>query len=249
MSTHQARHGLSRAVRSLPGWVKVTIPALAIASGTLGALASAGAATSLPPGTIHGCIYLSKNRTLEAVYTDPTKGTTCPKGTVQAVWPAGADQDPAPVPDVNGSLTENQSLPPPGDGSITTGGSFSTHKTLVGTVSVPAGKYLVNVNFKATPNAATSGAVFPQFIIYNGPQSGSDFSNNLFNIGSGSLEQFATGPLPNNLIDSYFSGSGVITVPAGGETLDVYAFGYDSDGGAGSYLLDSATVSAVQVGS
>jgi hypothetical protein len=129
-----------------------------------------------------------------------------------------------------------------------TGGHFSVSKTLVGTVDVPAGTYLVDVNFKATPNAVTPGAVFPQLMIYNGPQTGSDFSNNLFNVGSGSLEQFTSGPLPGNLIDSYFSGSGVITVPSGGETLDVYAFGYDTGGGAGSYLLDGATLSLVRVG-
>jgi hypothetical protein len=33
-------------------------------------------------------------------------------------------------------------------------------------------------------------------------------------------------------------------VPAGGETLDVYAFGYDGDHGAGSYELNSATLTA-----
>ncbi|MGE5135030.1 MAG: hypothetical protein ACM32E_19245 [Gemmatimonadota bacterium] len=237
-------------LRSLPAWVKVTVPSLALVAGTgMFALGSAGAATSLPPGTAHGCVYLHSNRTLERVYTNPGSGLTCPKGTFQVVWPNGADNDPAPVPDVNGSLASNTALPSSGPVSVATGGHFSTSKTPVGTVSVPAGKYLVSVNFKATPNAATSGAVFPQMMIYNGPQTGSDFSNNLFNIGNGSLEQFTSSPLPSNLIDSYFSGSGVITVPSGGETLNVYAFGYDSDGGAGSYLLDGATVSVVQVGS
>jgi hypothetical protein len=47
-----------------------------------------------------------------------------------------------------------------------------------------------------------------------------------------------------NTINSYFSGTGEITVPAGGETLDVYAFGYDSDEGQGTYALNSATVTA-----
>jgi hypothetical protein len=44
------------------------------------------------------------------------------------------------------------------------------------------------------------------------------------------------------VIDSYFSGSGVVTVPAGGETLDIYAFGYDSDTTGGSYAMDDVSV-------
>ena len=36
-------------------------------------------------------------------------------------------------------------------------------------------------------------------------------------------------------------------MPSGGETLYVYAFGYDSDTGAGSYELDYATVTATQL--
>lgn len=38
-----------------------------------------------------------------------------------------------------------------------------------------------------------------------------------------------------------------ITVPSGGETLHVYAFGYDSDQGAGSYTLDDLAVTATQI--
>lgn len=131
--------------------------------------------------------------------------------------------------------------------NVATGGSFSSNKTLAGTVSLGAGTWLVELNFKATPDQATTGAVFPQMFVYNGPQSGSDFSGDLFNVGSGALEQFTTSPIPSNRIDSYYSGSAEITVPSGGETLDVYAFGYDSDGGAGSYELDSAVLTATQL--
>lgn len=74
-------------------WMKAAVAGVAVAGVSFGALAAAGAATSLPAGTIHGCVYLHSNRTLEGVYTDPAKGTTCPAGTFQVVWgvqgPAG----------------------------------------------------------------------------------------------------------------------------------------------------------------
>ena len=36
------------------------------------------------------------------------------------------------------------------------------------TVALTAGTYLINLNFIATPNAATNGAVFPQAFVYAG---------------------------------------------------------------------------------
>ena len=112
--------------------------------------------------------------------------------------------------------------------NVTTGGSFTTHKTLVGTVKLKGGTYLVNVNFVATPNAVTTGQVFPQVFVYNGAQL-SNFSNDLFNVGSGALEQATQPEINTGPINSYFSGSAEIKVPSAGETLDVYAFGYDSE--------------------
>ena len=128
--------------------------------------------------------------------------------------------------------------------TVTTGGSFSAKKTLVKTVALASGTYLVDVNFKATPNAVTTGQVFPQMFVYNGPQVPGSFSNDLFNVGSGALEQLTA---QTTKIDSYYSGSAEVVVPASGETLDVYAFGYDSDQGSGSYALDSAVVTATRL--
>ena len=51
---------------------------------------------------------------------------------------------------------------------------------MIGTVPLAAGTYLLNVNFMATPNAATSGAVFPQAFVYNGPLK-TDFTNDIYN--------------------------------------------------------------------
>ena len=126
--------------------------------------------------------------------------------------------------------------------SVPTGGTFAGHAKQVGTVALPAGTYLLNLNFKATPNLITSGAIFPQGFVYNGAAK-SDFSNDLFNFGSGALAPF-NASTPSDQVNSYYSGSSEITVPSGGETLDVYAFGYDSDHGAGSYELNSATLTA-----
>jgi hypothetical protein len=132
--------------------------------------------------------------------------------------------------------------------SVVSGGSFSTNKTLAGTITLSAGTYLVDVNFKATPNAVTTGQVFPSLFVYNGPQASGSFANDIFNVGSGGLELPTAAEVSGgDLIDSYFSGTAEITVPAAGETLDVYAFGYDSDAGAGTYELDSAVVTVTHL--
>ena len=125
---------------------------------------------------------------------------------------------------------------------IPTGGRFATYAKMIGTATLPAGTYLINVNFMATPNAATSGAVFPQGFVYDGTAK-PDFSNDMYNFGSGALAPYNTST-PTDQVNSYYSGSSEIVVPAGDETLDVYAFGYDSDHGAGSYELNSATLTA-----
>lgn len=129
--------------------------------------------------------------------------------------------------------------------SIVTGGRFTSHEQLVKAVTLTAGTYLLNVNFMATPNGITSGEVFPQFFVYSGAPK-SDFSNDLFNIGSGALAQY-NASTPADQVNSYFSGSNEIVVPSGGETLNVYAFGYDSDHGAGSYELNDATLTATSL--
>jgi hypothetical protein len=131
--------------------------------------------------------------------------------------------------------------------SVKTGGSFGTYKTALQTIPLKAGTYLINVNFKATPNASnTNNAdVFPQLFVYDGAFK-PDFSNDVFNVGSGAVSVYNTAGA-NDQVDSYYSGSTVITVPAGGTTLNVYAFGYDSDHGGSSYLLDSGSLSATQL--
>lgn len=133
--------------------------------------------------------------------------------------------------------------------SITTGGPAAANAVEVTHLDLTQGTYQVSVNAKATPNATTKGDVFPQFFVYDGahPITGG-FTGDLFNIGSGALENPTAAELAHpNVIDSYYSGSGLVTVPAGGETLYVYAFGYDSDGGSGTYALDQLSATAVPV--
>jgi Collagen triple helix repeat (20 copies) len=170
------------------------------------------------------------------------KGATGATGAAGAQGPAGP-QGPSGV--VSSNVTQ---LVTPATPVIQTGGSFSSRKTPVGTVTLAAGTYLVTVNFTATPNAATSGTVFPFVAVYDGPQANGSFANNLFNVGNTPLEDpSATILSQGNTINSFNSGTSQVVVPAGGETLNVYAFGNDSDQGEGSYVLNSATVTATQL--
>ncbi len=203
-----------------------------------GALAATGAITG--SGTIAGCITGS-SRTLQDVHSPASSLRHCSRGT-RIAWNeqgqrgARGPQGPSGV-----VSTSDTSLVTGAAKNVATGGSFTTNKTLVGTVKLKGGTYLVNANFVATPNAVTTGQVFPQVFVYNGAQL-SNFSNDLFNVGSGALEQATQPEINTDPINSYFSGSAEIKVPSAGETLDVYAFGYDSDTGAGSYALNALHV-------
>jgi Collagen triple helix repeat (20 copies) len=182
------------------------------------------------------------------------KGDTGAAGPMGAPGPAGAIGPAGPAGPMGpagptGPAGQNATLGPQFTdailGSVPTGGSFSAGKTLLGTLRLQPGTYMVFVNFKATPNAATTGEVFPFLAVYNGPQADGSFANDLFNAGSGALEQATSAQITaGDVIDSYYSGSGVVTVTTA-ETLDFYAFGYDSDTGAGSYSLDNASVTTI----
>ena len=244
--------------------VVATAAAVTVLGGSAAALAASGspatpAASAASAGPVfNGCVNDPHGRVIDDVHENGT-ALKCPRGSWPISWnqkgrtgargpageqgPAGQTGQTGPAGPSGVVSTTNTSLISAPQ-SVATGGSFSANKTLLNTVTLAAGTYLVDVNFKATPNAVTGGAVFPSLYVYNGPQK-SDFSNNLFNVGSGALEQpTATEVAGGDLIDSYFSGSAEITVPAGGETLDIYAFGYDSDTGAGSYEIDDAFVTA-----
>lgn len=183
-------------------------------------------------------------------YIDTTTSTIYgPKAS--GTWPAGVSLVGPPGSSGVVSSTPNDLN---GIASVPTGGSFKdANKTaaLVNTLTLTQGTYLLNVNFVATPNAVTAGQVFPQVFVYNGPFDVNTqphwWSNDLFNVGAGALEDPTSAELPNDVINSYYSGFDQITVPSGGETLYFYAFGYDSDTGAGTYDLNDLTVTATQI--
>lgn len=228
----------------------VTKKAVFVAVGVVTILGSAGGAlaatgTLTGSGTIAGCITGS-SRTLQDVHSPASSLHHCSRGT-RIAWneqgQKGARGPQGPKGPSGVVSTSDKSLVTGAAVNVPTGGRFTTSKTPVGTVSLKAGTYLVSVNFVATPNAVTTGQVFPQAFVYNGAQK-SDFSNDLFNVGSGALEQATQTEVSADPINSYFSGSAEITVPSAGETLDVYAFGYDSDSGSGSYALNALHVTA-----
>ena len=248
--------------------VAATITALALIGG---GVATAIAATNSSSGPIVLCVQ-SHTRAL----SQPKKNHSCrsgsfaetinrqgPRGKTGATGATGAAGQPGPQgsPGPQGpsgvTAVTNQQLVQASDSNynstnggdtISTGGSFTRNASdLATTLNLPAGSYLVSLSFTATPDEVSSGAVFPQMMVYDGPVN-STFSNDLFNVGAGALEDPASASqVPGDVINSYFSGSAEITVPAGGETLDFYAFGYDSDTGAGSYTLNSAVVTATQL--
>jgi hypothetical protein len=151
-------------------------------------------------------------------------GPAGPKGDTGAQGASGV------VASTLSTLTDATSL-------VNTGGSFSTGKVLVGHVSLKAGTYLVTLNAKAA--WASGNGEFPQFFVYKGVAL-ADFSNDLFNVGNGSLAQ------GNATIDSYYNGTGQVTLAEDGD-LDIYAFGYNTDHGAGTFSLENMTVTATQL--
>jgi hypothetical protein len=123
--------------------------------------------------------------------------------------------------------------------SVVTGGSFLDRASEVGTVDLPAGKYLVSVKAKATPSVSSAVGVLPQFFVYDQVKNAS-WTGDLLNVGAGALAE------SNTTIDSYYSGSDVLTLTSA-TTLHLYAFGYDADRGQSTYALDDLTVSAVPI--
>jgi hypothetical protein len=172
----------------------------------------------------------------ETFYTTAAAGAAGTAGAAGAQGPSGVvSETPTTLVSPSSPMTAN------------TGGSFTSRKTPLGTVTLAAGTYLLNVNAMVTPATTSTGNVFPQLEVYSGAPA-ADFSNYLFNVGNGAIEDPTSTELTQgNLINGFLSASDVVTVPSGGETLNVYAFGYDSDQGQSSYTVNSATVTATQL--
>lgn len=224
------------------------------------AYAATGAASSTAPVPHAGyaCVNL-KTHTAMTILDSPS--SACPAGTTSIVLgaqgPAGqkgatgamgatgspgpAGSPGAPGPQGPSGVVSEKTDDLGGVASVPTGGSFVANSTEVGSgIALDAGTYLVTMNAKATPRASGDTAqIFPQFFLYNQVKNVA-FTGDLLNIGAGALEPDGTNH------DSYYSGAAIVTLTAT-TTLHVYAFGYDSDQGSGSYALDDLTVTVVQV--
>lgn len=262
---HQAAGSSSRKGHEMIRKISAVIAAVVATVGIGGAALASTASTATSPTVFSGCVNTRTGRVLDNVFTSPANFRGCPSGSFEVTWnqrglkgatgatgatgPAG----PAGAPGATGAKGDTGSQGPSGVvstgttdlggvASVPTGGSFVTNATDVGEITLDAGTYLLNVDAKATPPSGGTGAVeeFPQFFVYNGTPL-ADFSNDLFNVGSGALENGA-----NANIDSYFSGSGEITLNSL-TTLHFYAFGYNSDRSAGSYVLDDLSVTATRL--
>lgn len=226
----------------------------AIAVGAASAPLIAGATTTpSAPAKVQACVKYGpkggKDATGNFILFNWNRAT-CPSGTYAESWDSqGAQQGAAGAAGAKGDTgaqgpsgvvaTATDDLG--GVASVPTGGGFVSNATLVGTVNLAAGTYLVSVSAKATPLAATGAVqVFPQFFVYD-QAANSSFTGDLLNVGSGALESGA-----NATIDSYYSGSSTVTLDAA-TTLHIYAFGYDSDQGASNYKLDDLTVNATAI--
>jgi len=247
---------LGKKILGIPVVMAGGVLALAVAGGGY-ALASSGSAGGPQPAgnLVAACVsgtgqlaWLQQSnpghKCIDGLYTW-TWSVTGPKGPQGPQGPKGDPGRPGPKGDtgaqgpsgVIGTATTDLG----GIASVPTGGSFVTNATQVGSgVSLKAGTYLISLNAKATPLMTTAVQVFPQFFVYNQPKNAA-FTGDLFNVGSGALESGG-----NVNIDSYYSGSTVITLAAD-TTLDIYAFGYDSDRGSGTYALDDLTFTATQI--
>lgn len=228
------------------------ITAVALGLGSLGAVAATSSPAPAVPNklcynaggsviAVHNtCPDKYKTYTLSLGKTGP-KGATGPRGLTGKTGPQGVQGVPGKdgKAGANGGVVWNGTthmLDLSGPISVPTGGGFNANATLVGTLTfASAGYWDIQVNAKVTPNASGDTAeIFPQLFVYTQPKG--DFSNDLFNIGDGALEPDGTNH------DSYLNGSMTVFIANPATKIYVYAFGYDSDKGAGSYVLDSVNV-------
>ena len=234
--------------------VLVTTAGVVTAGGLTGGYALAAANTPRVPAAMYSCE--NSTRTLKTALTEHpqtcpvgmsevkllTAGGNAPQGPAGPQGPQGPKGDTGAKGDTGPSGVVSTSVNDLGGiASVPTGGGFVANSTEVGTgINLSAGTYLITVTAKATPNMTSAVNVFPQFFIYNQVKN-SSFTGDLLNVGSGALESGG-----NTNIDSYYSGMTTITLNAA-TTLHVYAFGYDSDRGAGTYVLDDLTVTVTKV--
>lgn len=242
---------MKRRKRAVIVGVVVTAAALVIPFGgraIAGSIAGDGASEypAIPSATVFACEQ--KGHVQVTILSTPS--SHCPAGTTSIK--IGQEASPAATTPAVFTPQPTQLAPlwTPADPPLTvpTGGKFcpdppacSGGAVLAGHLGLPAGTWQVTLSTKVNANSGTPAsptATFPQFFVYTQVKNAT-FTGDAFNVGSGALD---TGT--NH--DSYYTGSGIITLTAHTE-LFIYAFGYDSDNGAGSYDMTALQVSAVSV--
>lgn len=240
------------------GLAFASVAALAVAglSGGGYALASAASpAAGIPAANnqLYACVTYNPAtkvpRTIQDAYTSKANflawlaaqpGGKCPDGGFAVGLAGGGTTAALPT---SRSVFIGPDTKPYSQVQVSTGDTLHDVGARLGYISLPsAGTYMVTVNATASPRNSSSVEIFPQFSVYNGAAK-SDKSNDLFDAGSGAL---AT---DNTSIDSHYSGTDEVTV-SGPTTLEVYAWGQDSDGGTSEYNLSglSATVTQLRAG-
>ncbi len=252
-STHRSPRRLSLHLGRRAAVIGALCAAVAIAGASYGGLALASNAASTPRA-VNGPYSVCTNANAEAfIYNNnPTcaghnfklngffvAGPQGPAGPAGPTGPAGPAGPAGPS-----GVTAVDTFDLGGLTSANSGGSFSTGALEVGTgTSVAAGTYEVCMNAKATPEAApqsgTDNGISAQFFLYDQAKNPS-FTGDLLNIST-PLQPDGTNH------DSYANGCTLATVPSGGQTWYVYAFGYDSDSGAGNYVVDDVSLSLVAI--
>lgn len=229
------------------------VTAAALAAGSMGAVAATSSPAPQAPNKIcynaggnliavhNTCPDKYKTYTLALGQRGP-KGATGPRGLAGKTGSQGIQGVPGKdgKNGTSGGVTWNGTthmLDLSGPISVATGGGFVANSTLVGTLTfASAGYWDIQVNAQATPKASGDTAqIFPQLFVYTEPKN-SNFDGDLFNIGSGALEPDGTNH------NSYLNGSMTVYIAAPATKVYIYAFGYDSDTGAGSYTLNYVNV-------
>lgn len=208
---------------------------LAAVAGTASAAGVFNPSTPATPHAGYACVNLSVHTTFSVFDSVPH----CTSGQTLIELGAAGARGIQGVPGTPGeSLVSQTALGV--NASVPTGGPFKTNSTLLGTVSVPNGTYRVTIDAKAAA-VSTTQLVYPLIAVYDGavdPTAATWWSNDLFNLGEGSL------PLSTS-IDQYIDGSEVVTVASG--QLDIYGFGYTPGGAGGTFNLEGGTVTVTHV--
>lgn len=253
---------------------------VAVAASVAAILGSGGAALAASGGSpaaskaatstvISGCVDTLNSRVLVGVYTDPSNFPGCQAGQFATTWnsqgPAGLQgpagpkgatgpQGPAgPAGQNSGSLPDSNVWQLPAPTALSAiGGPIQANGTALGTLTLPAGRYLISANAMFTrtaPDTDTTAAsdTYPLITLWQGTTWASDFSNTVGTFSGGRMSQ-------DTHIDTTASGSAVVVitpaeVSAGTNVLHFVGFAYDEDRGSeGAVQVDSASVAALQVG-